>query len=490
MAQQGPEQLAGVHEGEILAGKYRVERILGIGGMGVVVAARHIELDNRVAIKFLLPLFLSNQEAVARFAREARAAVKIQNEHVARVTDVGTLPNGAPYMVMDYLEGEDLAAWLEQRGPLPVDQAVEFVLQACVAVADAHALGIVHRDLKPANLFCVRRTDGQLSIKVLDFGISKMADMTGLASGSVTRTSAMMGSPSYMAPEQMRSSKDVDGRTDIWALGVILFELIAGRPAFLAETVPAMAIKIATEPAPAIQNLRPDVPAGLEAILLKCLEKDRTRRYANVAELAVALLPFAPPRAKASVERIAGIIRAAGLSTSSLLPPSPNAVDPAVGAGIVPPLDRTATGTKARGGTFLGVGLAGAVVAAVVAAAAVSAVRWSAHRDGLHVAAAATPSVTPSQAQDPQQPASSPEGDAANALDPTPVVLAPATPSVPLALPQGVATTKTLPPRPNPTQPQPSGARHQVPPAPPPTRCDPPYYFDSKGNRVFKTECI
>jgi serine/threonine-protein kinase len=152
---------AGVREGDIIAGKYQVEKVLGVGGMGVVVAARHLQLEYKVALKFLLPEVLSNSEAVARFVREARAAVRIKSEHVARVTDVGTLENGAPYMVMEYLEGGDLAGWLEQRGPLPIDLAVEFVLQASVAVTEAHALGIVHRDLKPANLFCVRRSDGQ-----------------------------------------------------------------------------------------------------------------------------------------------------------------------------------------------------------------------------------------------------------------------------------------------------------------------------------------
>jgi len=215
---------AGVREGEVLAGKYRVDKVLGAGGMGVVVAARHIQLETRVAIKLLLPAMLDNSEAVMRFAREARAASKINNEHVVRVFDVGTLPSGAPFMVMEFLEGEDLSAWIAQRGPLPIDLAVDFVLQACVAVADAHCLGIVHRDLKPANLFSLRRSDGQFVIKVLDFGISKVADSgaTGPV-GSVTHTSAIMGSPHYMSPEQMRSSKEVDARADIWALGVILF---------------------------------------------------------------------------------------------------------------------------------------------------------------------------------------------------------------------------------------------------------------------------
>ena len=157
--------------GEVIASKYEVERVLGKGGMGVVVAARHLHLETKVAIKFLLPGMLESGDAAARFAREARAAVKMSSEHIARVFDVGILESGAPYMVMEYLDGDDLAAWIKQRGALPIEQAIEFVLQACVAVADAHALGIIHRDLKPANLFCVRRSDGQLSIKVLDFGI-------------------------------------------------------------------------------------------------------------------------------------------------------------------------------------------------------------------------------------------------------------------------------------------------------------------------------
>jgi serine/threonine protein kinase len=286
----------GVKPGDVLAGKYRVAHVLGVGGMGVVVAAHHIQLDEKVALKFLLPEALGNREAVARFAREARAAAKIKSEHVARVSDVGTLPSGAPYMVMEYLDGGDLAAWIQQRGALPIDQAVEFVLHACIAVA--HALGIVHRDLKPANLFCVRRSDGQLSIKVLDFGISKVTDTSGMAPGSMTRTSALMGSPLYMSPEQMRASKDVDAQTDIWALGVILFELMTGRPAFVADSVTELAIKVTNDPAPAIRGFRPDVPIALEAIVFKCLEKDRRQRYRNVAELALALLPFAPKRAK------------------------------------------------------------------------------------------------------------------------------------------------------------------------------------------------
>src|SRR6188474_633246 len=145
-----------VHEGQILAGKFRIERVLGQGGMGVVVAATHLQLDERVALKFLLPDALANPEAVERFAREARAAVRIKSEHVARVSDVGTLESGAPYMVMEYLEGTDLASYLRARTRLSIDKALHFVLQACQAIAEAHQIGIVHRDLKPANLFLTR----------------------------------------------------------------------------------------------------------------------------------------------------------------------------------------------------------------------------------------------------------------------------------------------------------------------------------------------
>ena len=287
MTQDGSSAVAGVREGDVLAGKYRVERVLGVGGMGVVVAAHHVHLDHKVALKFLLPAMLDHREAVERFAREARAAVKITNEHVARVTDVGTLDNGAPYMVMEFLEGGDLADWLRRHGPLPIEQAVDFVLQACVAVADAHGLGIVHRDLKPANLFCVRRSDGQSLIKVLDFGISKMNAMGSSSPGaSVTQTSAMLGSPLYMSPEQMQSPKSVDAKTDIWAMGVVLYELLTGLTPFEGETIAEVAIKAATHAPPPIRAVRPDVPAELESAIFKCFEKDRRLRPANVAELS------------------------------------------------------------------------------------------------------------------------------------------------------------------------------------------------------------
>ena len=231
-----------VQPGDVLCDRYRVDRVLGAGGMGVVVLAEHIELRERVAIKFLLDSAADDTELSERFLREARAAVKIRSEHVVRVSDVGRLPSGAPYLVMEYLEGEDLGQRLE-RGPVPIEDAVDYVIQCCEAMHVAHRSGIVHRDLKPANLFLTQRPDGSPIIKVLDFGISKVAGPEAQQL-SLTRTQAMMGSPLYMSPEQMRSSKDVGPATDIWALGVILHELICGDVPFTGSAVTEVLVKV------------------------------------------------------------------------------------------------------------------------------------------------------------------------------------------------------------------------------------------------------
>jgi serine/threonine-protein kinase len=288
----------------MLAGKYKVERVLGAGGMGVVVAARHVELDQLVAIKFVREDAITSQDAVQRFLREARAAVRLKSEHVARVLDVGKLESGAPYMVMEFLEGSDLGKILGERGPLPLDAATDWILQACEAVAEAHAAGIVHRDLKPENLFLARTVGGGLKIKVLDFGVSKAigggasGDMSGL-----TRTRAMLGSPLYMAPEQMRSSRDVDARADVWALGVVLFQLLTQRWPFEAETMPELCLKVVTEPPTALGTYRPDVHAGICGVIQRCLEKDLKKRFANAAELASALEPFVHPGSRVLADR-------------------------------------------------------------------------------------------------------------------------------------------------------------------------------------------
>ncbi len=486
-------QLMGIKEGDILAGKYRVERVLGIGGMGVVVAAHHIHLDERVALKFLLPEALGDADAVARFAREARAAAKIKSEYVARVTDVGTLPGGVPYMVMEYLEGGDLAGWIRQRGPLPIEQAVEFVLQACVAVADAHALGIVHRDLKPANLFCVRRNDGQLFVKVLDFGISKLTDRAGGASSTMTaqgmaftKTAALMGSPLYMSPEQMRSARAVDTRTDIWALGVILFELLAGRAPFLAETVTDLAIKIATEPTPSIRGLRPDVPGGLEAAIGRCLEKEARDRYGSVADLALALRRFAPKRAAALIERISAIGRGSGpaMTAQSVLP-APQAPSAEGPAETLPPIGRTTRGSTGRTKAVAGAGVVG--VAGLLAVAALGLLRRPPRPEESRNPGNEASSVgagTPPQAASIDASAAAEVVRVADTSG-VPTLDTPPAPAIPEA---GTSAKATHPPSsqaaPSPTVAQPPKAASR------PVTCTPPFYFDTRGNRVFKPECL
>ncbi len=330
---------APVREGEVLAGKYRIERVLGEGGMGVVVAATHIQLEQRVAIKFLLPQAMEIPEVVSRFAREARAAAKIQSEHVARVIDVATLETGAPYMVMEYLEGKDLAQVLDERGPLPVAEAAEYALQASEALAEAHAAGIVHRDLKPANLFLARRADRTSIVKVLDFGISKALN-GGATDGVQTKTSALMGSPFYMSPEQMTNSRNVDARSDVWAMGVILYELTTGKTPFFGESMPEIVAAILSA-SPAPMN---EVQAGLgdeiQAVVSRCLEKSPKDRYANVAELAAALASLSThEKAQLSVARISRVLG------SEPPPPVPRPVTkapvPAIPAtlvaGVAPP---------------------------------------------------------------------------------------------------------------------------------------------------------
>lgn len=282
--------------GETIRGKYKVESDLAAGGMGAILSARDLKTNEKVVVKVMLSAAMQIEGAITRFEREARAAAGILSQHVVRIFEVGELPSGAPYMVMEYLEGKDLGEIVGPDKPLPIDDAVDYVLQTCEAMAEAHKSGIVHRDLKPSNLFLAERPDGTKIIKVLDFGISKFSadsPVIGKEGASLTATRAMMGSPLYMSPEQVRSAKNVDRRSDIWSLGVILYELMSGRLPFESDNAGAIcAMIVADEPVP-LKWMKHEVPTDLEAIVMRCLAKEPAARYQDVAELAGALRPFA-----------------------------------------------------------------------------------------------------------------------------------------------------------------------------------------------------
>jgi len=454
--------------GHTIAGKYVIDRVLGRGGVGVVVAATHLALEQKVAIKFLRSDVELSPETKQRFLQEARAAAMIRSEHVARVFDFGTSEQGHAYIVMEHLEGMDLGNVLD-GGPLPIDAAVEYVLQACLALAEAHRAGIVHRDLKPANLFLTQRPDGQPIIKILDFGISKIVAKTGRgANAAFVTTSNNMGSPEYMSPEQMRSAKTIDPRADIWALGVVLYELVTGHPAFTAETLQQLFHLIdKSEPAP-MESLRPEVPEVLKNVVARCLKKNRMDRFEDVAELAIALRPVATGRAAALVDAVVAthdgpsVVVPKSTTTPGQLPESSTVRSSArMRASLPTEASRAWKGPLARLGAPVIAVLLGLLVAAAAIlllyfgrGAAPTPARAAAARALPPVVSASTP-ATPA----PLEPAPAPSSAAA------PPSVAPSVPvdSLPPAKP---TPRETSPTQPIPARPLTSYGRASPPPSP------------------------
>ncbi|MBX3215853.1 MAG: serine/threonine protein kinase, partial [Labilithrix sp.] len=396
--------MARVNPGDVLGGKYKVERILGAGGMGVVVAATHVDLGQRVALKFMLKEAMADPAHAERFLREAKSAVQLRSVHTARVLDVGRLKNDEPFMVMEYLEGRDLDAELQARGPLPPHVAVDYILQASEALAEAHSLAMVHRDVKLKNLFLTATVDGRPLVKVLDFGLAKTLGPHGDV--SLTATNSVFGSPQYMSPEQMRSAKDADARSDIWSIGVCLYELLTGRVPFDAQGIAEICAMVLKDPVVPPSQLRPELPRDLEDTVLKCLEKDASRRFQSVAELAFALQAYAPD--EASARRILHVMRT---TQKTDLPTVIASTTVGPDAGAAKTMNAWDSGLPARRttplltrpqlvGAFIGVGLLGVI--------GIGGITLAVRQRATHATTSAAASAAPPAANEPPPAANEP----------------------------------------------------------------------------------
>ncbi len=439
--------------GDMVAGRYEIEGLAGEGGMAVVYSARHLHLNERYAIKVLRPALATNPNVVSRFLQEARAAAQLRSDFVCRVFDVGLLHDGVPYMVMELLEGEDLGAMLLRTGTLSVDQAVEFVIQACEALAEAHAAGLVHRDIKPENLFLTVRRDGWATVKLLDFGISKIIDAETIST-TLRRhvdTRDLLGTPHYMAPETVRSSKDAGPRSDLWSMGVVLYELLSGRLPFKGATVPEVSAAIIETDPDALSSLRADLVPELVEVVHWCLAKQPELRVTSAAELALQLLPFAPRRSRAVVERMQSLARAQGelfeIPQSAFPPPPavpPMPPVPDMPTSVMAPVENSVTmaAEEAPQRSRLGWWLLSAAAAFAIGGT----ITWMTIRTKGEAAAA--PSATSTAASTVLAPEVLETSEPADA-QPAP---APA-PAEPDAQPQ--APTTDAPPRPQPVRPGP-----------------------------------
>jgi serine/threonine-protein kinase len=366
--------------GDVIAGKYQVERVLGRVGVGIVAQVRHAELGQRFRLKYLPLEVCDAPDAVSRFLRGARRAMRLQSEHTARTVDAGRLASGAPYVVTEANAGSDLREVMRVRGILTVNEAVDFVLQASESLAEAHAQGLIHKNLNLTTLFVTWRPDGSHAIKVQDFGVAESLRADPL------RTSDLSGEPVTMmfdsnpqealgclSPEQIRSNPEIDGGADVWALGCILHQLLSGFPVFTATTVPGLLASIAADPATPITAVRSDVPAALESVILRCLEKNRGSRFLSLADLANALRRFASPDAQASVDRITRT-----LGRGSQAPLGMNRKTALVHVGPAAASQAPSAGTSARSAVIpypllwsvalIAVGLIGGTIAGVLVA--------------------------------------------------------------------------------------------------------------------------
>ena len=445
-----PAPVISVTPGQVIGDRYRIEEPLGWGGMGVVCRATHLGLETPVAVKLIRPDFNADTEFVRRFLNEARRAAVLHSERVARVHDVGQLDTGEPFLVMELLEGLELGKYMQQHAPLPPSDALNITMQICEGLAEAHANGIVHRDIKPGNTFLVRRADGRFGVKILDFGISKQISSDAMT--TLTNSGQSLGSPWYMSPEQMLDASNVDHRSDIWSVGVVLFEMLTDQRPFDGATVPEVCAKVLTAPAPSIRYWRPELDTELEAMVARCLEKHPDDRYPDVATFGAEL--------QAYVARHAGTLDASIEHTSYFQTDTSE--------GSIAPIAATRISTRRRMRLAHALGIVGVLVTIGIAGLAfgeraVTAARTGAERLGADLAASRAPEAAPTLAAAPpvSRPATAPAPVAAEptVTTPAPVVDEP-TPPAP------VVVTPVSPPPVAPAAPEPP-APTTVTPAPP-----------------------
>jgi serine/threonine-protein kinase len=496
----GPADLP-ITVGQVIAGRYAVSRIIGRGGMGVVLEGRHLELGERVAIKFL------NREHMAhsdRFFREAKAAARIKSEHVVRVYDVGRLESGEPYIVMEYLEGDDLSARLDRLGQINAQPLADILLDVCEALAEAHAAGIVHRDLKPANIFLSHGADGEDLVKLLDFGVAKVPD-----ADAITRTASVLGSPLYMSPEQLMASRDVDARSDIWSLGIVMYEALTGSVPFKGDSLVHLALLIREKPTPRVRELRPELSEELDAVVGRCLAKDRGDRFADVAAFAEAIAPFASANAAQSVSRIRRVLeqKSARRETAALgstlpfadttasdsttdsgardRPASVKTLDAMSRSAEAPTTDARPAATPWQAWVLRG-------IVALVACAALAFVGSQLLARSRSRAEAARPKpVDEASAQvaigasTPAAPATTPSASPAPSR-----VEAPPSAAPPPKPPSAALAPRPPPAKTNPIPPTVATSAPAVVPVKPAPNCNPPYTIDENGLRRAKPECL